>query len=157
MGVLVAMVILLSRAFVVSNSVMGAAIKDAAELSGERARTMLSFETSTSNGTDITVDVKNTGGTCVSDYEDMDFIVVYEDATTATIVSHLAYVSGSAGTNEWTRATTTPDLFQPRIWDPGETITLDANISPAQNASSTGTLRVSTPNGVVATGTFTAP
>ena len=79
MGVLVAMVILLSRAFVVSNSVMGAAIKEAAEFSGERARTMLSFETSTSNGTDITVDVKNTGNTSVSDYEDMDFIVVYED------------------------------------------------------------------------------
>ena len=156
MGVLLAAIVLMSGAIVVSNTLMGNALTEAADVSGERSRTVLAFQTATSTGSNLDVAVKNTGSTSVSAYEKMDFIVSYESGG-SPVVARLTYVDSSPSSNQWTEESISPDVFQPGTWDPSETITLDANISPGQDTSTAGAVRVATPNGVVAVGTFTAP
>ena len=127
-------------------------------MAGERSRTMLSFETSTcDDGTSLTVEVSNTGSTSISDYEDMDFIVEYEAITGSMEYKRLTYDPTAAGNDEWTNATTTPDQYQPGLWDPGETLTLEAKLDPAQATSASGIVTVAAPNGVAVTGSFTRP
>ena len=158
MGVLLAMIILLARTFIVSNQLMGAALKDAADLSGDRTRTQIGISDTTSTGAVLELDLSNAGRTSVAEHDEMDLILKYQaTATAATVITRLAYVAGSPSANdEWTNSTTSPDILQPGIWDPGETLTVDARLSILP-ASGIGTVHVSTPNGVVAKGTFTVP
>ena len=102
LGVFLVAVVLLSEAIVVSNTVMGDAVKDAAELAGERARTMTSLETTTSAASSLTVDVSNTGSTSISKYEHMDLIVEYEQTNGDMVYDRLTYVSSGPGNNQWT-------------------------------------------------------
>ena len=155
MAVLLSGVVIMSQATIASYMTTGTAVRQAATVSGERERTIIVFDTATSTGANLTVDLDNTGSTSVSDYANMDFIVTYQGG--GTVVSRLGYVTGAPAANQWTRTTTTPDLYQPGIWDPGEKITLDAVLSPVQDAATSGMATVSTPNGVVATGSFTRP
>ena len=164
MGVLLATIILISRAIVVSNTMMGTAITDAADVAGERTRTNLEFQSAVSaistGSTDLTVTVKNVGSTSVSDYDRMDLIVAYESPGglgPTREVRRLKYTSGVLSSNQWKDASRFPDFVQPRIWDPGETLTMAARIAPEQISGTTGTVHVSTPNGVVAFGSFTTP
>ena len=151
-GVLLVAVMLMSRTFIVSNTVLGTAMREAAELSGERARTVINIENATSTGDGLTVELSNTGSTSVSDYEHMDFIVRYQGS--GTQIKRLTYTSSALGDDEWTNGTTTPDTYQPGIWDPGETITLEASLDPAHDTSTPWTLHVATPNGVTAVGSY---
>ena len=156
MGVLLTMIILLSRTFIVSNQLMGAAIKDAADFSGERARTELTLVATTSTDPNILrADVKNTGNTSISEHDEMDFIVNYSaTGTLATVIKRLTYVAAGPASDEWSNGTTTPDTFQRGIWDPGETLSFDARLATQQATATSGVLRISTPNGVVVTGSF---
>ena len=156
MAVLLSGVVIMSRAVSTSYITTGTAVREAAAVSGDRERTIVVFDTATSTGANLTVDVDNTGSTSVSDYTQMDFIVTYTSGS-GTEVVRLTYVTTTPAGDQWTHTTTTPDLYQPGIWDPGEMITLDAVLSPAQTGGTSGTLNVATPNGVVATGVFTAP
>ena len=151
-GVLLAAVMLMSRAFIVSNTVLGTAMREAAEVSGERARTVINIENATSTGGGLTVELNNTGSTSVSDYEHMDFIVKYQENPSGDWqIKRLTYI------DEWTNGTPTPDTYQPGIWDPGEIITLEAQISPPHDTSTPWTIHVATPNGVTAVGNYAAP
>ena len=154
-GVLLVAIMLMSRTLIVANSIMGTALLQAVEVSGERARTVISIENATSTGTNLTVDINNTGSTSVSDYERMDFIVKYQG--NGTQIKRLAYIDGTPVANQWTESITSQDTFQPGIWGPGETITLEAIINPPQQGGTTGTLHVATPNGVTVVGSYTAP
>lgn len=139
---------------------MGAAIRDAADLSGERSRTELSLIDNASTGALFQVDISNSGNTAVSTFDKMDVIVNYKATSNqATVTTRLDYVDTTAApdNNEWTDATTTPNLFQPGIWDPGETLTLDTRLSPQRASGTSGVIHVSTPNGVVVSGAFSNP
>ena len=157
LGVFLVAVVLLSEAIVVSNTVMGDAVKVTAELAGERARTMLSLETTTSatSTSSLTADVSNTGSTSISKYEKMDLIVDYERNDGTFVYGRLSYISGSPGNNQWTDTSRTPDTFQPGMWDSGETLKLSAVLDPVQRSGTTGTVTVATPNGVAVSGSFT--
>ena len=50
--------------------------------------------------------------------------------------------------NEWKKISISPDNYQPGAWDPNETITLEALLSPTQKTDSTATVSITTPNGV---------
>ena len=60
------------------------------------------------------------------------------------------------GNNEWKKTSISPDYFQPNAWNPDETITLDALLSPAQKDDTSATVAVVSPNGVSAVSTFSA-
>ena len=161
MGVMITGAVLLARAATVSDTLTGSAIREASAISGERSRTEITFVTSTIGGSNLTVDVNNTGNTSITDYAKMDFIVDYfrtggplgtEEAL------HLDYVTSTPSNRKWTNMSLTPDTYQPGIWDPGETLKLDASLNPPKTGDSIiNTVWVSTPNGVVTMGTFFVP
>ena len=157
LGVLMVAVVLMSRVHIVSNAMMGTAMKQAAELSGERTRTMLSQEYAASDGTSLRVDVENTGSVSISDYAHMDVIVEYRSIYGSTQYKRLTYVDGTPGNNQWTDRYITPDRFQSGMWDPGEELDLRATLDPAHATSTIGTVTVASPNGVAATGSFSVP
>ena len=159
-SVLLAAVLLMSRATNVSDIARGAAIKEAAHLSGERSRTDIDVVQFTNIGTKIDVDVKNNGNTSISDFAQIDYIIRYtQTAGEGTLtVERLDYLQGSSTNGDWQiNPPISPDTFQPGIWDPGETMPLSGNLSGVPESLSTGIVWVSTPNGVVATGNFSVP
>ena len=161
-GGMLVMGVLMGRAIIVGDTLTGVALKEAADLAGERSRTQVSFVTSTISGSDLFVDVANTGNTSISDYKDMDFIVLYvgPGGQTGTLkAERLTYEPGNPAAREWTDLSIAPDTFQPGIWDPGETISLEGHLSPGPKTGQgeTNTVWVSTPNGVTTIGTFYVP
>jgi len=156
LGVLIVVLSLMSWASIVSSTAVGLTSAEAVNRDGERARTGLTLVSAEGGGTTLTLQVKNTGLTSVYDYAAMDFIVDYTDAAVNTVVTYLAYTTGTLGANQWKMTSISPDSFQPNAWNPGETITLDALLSPAQSDDTIGTVIVATPNGVLETSPFSA-
>ena len=157
MGVMLAAIVLMSRSIIVADLATGTAIKEAAELSGERARTELTLMSFPSIGSDLYADVKNSGSTSIAKLERIDYIIHYTQTNDNLKIIRLAYDTANPAAGEWEPTAITPDSFNPGIWDPGETLTLEGHISPPPKSGTTGWVWVSSPNGVVATGTFTVP
>ena len=80
----------------------------------------------------MTLLVDNIGSQSVQSFDDMDVIVQYSDNNDATVLKYLTYNNGGAGENQWTNPVTgiTPDTFNPRMWDPDETMTIDLRVLP---------------------------
>ena len=149
----------MSRATNVADTTVGAAIKDANRLSGERARTELNFVRFTAIGTKVDVEVKNVGNTSISDFELIDYIIQYTiPAAGGTVtIERMTYDPGSSANGTWDIIPAIfPDTFQPGIWDPGETMPLSGNLAVTPVSGTAVTVWVSTPNGVVAVGNDTA-
>ncbi|MCH8349223.1 MAG: hypothetical protein IIB29_03125 [Chloroflexi bacterium] len=156
LGVLIVVLSLMSWASIVSSTAVGLTSAEAVNRDGERARTGLTLVSAEGGGTTLTLQLKNTGLTSVYDYAAMDFIVDYTDAAVNTVATYLAYTTGTLGANQWKMTSISPDSFQPNAWNPGETITLDALLSPAQSDDTIGNVIVATPNGVLDTSPFSA-
>ena len=155
-GVLILVLGVLAGASIVSTTTVGFSALQSIDLTGERARTKLQFVSAEGGSGDVTLKVKNTGLTSVFDFTAMDVIVEYTDSLDNQLSTHLTYTTGALANNEWKKTTINPDTFQPEAWDPSETITLDALLSPTQKTDSTATVTVTTPNGVAATWSFAA-
>ena len=87
LSVLIVAVVLMSRAYVVSNTLLGTAMVESVNLADERSRTSLSikswdFQASTS--TEMTIKVENTGDTSIADYDKMDVFIGSERLEYAT-------------------------------------------------------------------------
>ena len=149
-SVLLASVLLLSRATNVSDLTRGAAIKEANRLAGERARTDLNFVQFTNITSKVDIDVKNVGNTSISSFAQIDYIILYtktEDGGTLA-VERMEYVPGSSANGTWdVIPAISPDTFQPGIWDPGETMPLSGNVSGVPLSGTAVDVWVSTPNG----------
>ena len=70
------------------------------------------------------------------------------------MITRLTHTEGALADNEWTPTSISPDDFESGAWNPGESVTLDGKLSPAQQSGTTGTVAVGTPNGVLATAYF---
>ena len=57
----------------------------------------------------------------------------------------------------WTNSGLNQDAKNPGHWDHGETLVLDASLSPAPSASTSGAFSVALPNGVTVKGSFSVP
>ena len=148
LGVLIVMLTLMSRASIVSSTAVGLTSTEAANRAGERARTELTFLSAEGGGATLTLQIKNTGLTSIYDYADMDFIVDYTDTSDNHVITYLTYTTGTLGNNQWKETSISFDSFQPNAWNPDETITLDALLSPAQKDDTSATAAVVTPNGI---------
>ncbi len=157
LGVAMVAFMVMTHAMLVSNQLMVSSIKEGAEFAAERAQTQINQTYSASTGSRLRVDLKNTGGTSVSDYADMEFIVDYQAVGGALVSKRLTYVSSTPGNNQWSDRFRTPDAFQPGIWDSDEELKLLAVLEPKHDTSTRGTVTVATPNGVSVTGSFLGP
>lgn len=146
-GVLIVVLSVMAKTSIVSTTLVGFSAFLGNDLNGERARTNLEFVRALGGG-NLTLDVKNTGLTSVFDYASMDVIVEYLDVSDNQISTHLTYTTGTLANNKWKKTSISPDSYQPDAWDPGETIVLDALLSPTQKADTTAGVTVTTPNGV---------
>jgi len=153
-GLSVIVLSLMSQVSISSSTDTSLTSIQAVDRKGDRARTDLSIESATGGVTDLTVTVKNTGITSVYNFPQMDFIVEYTLATGNQVFARLTYTTGPLGDNQWKKTSITPDDFQPGAWNPGETITMEAKLSPKQKANTTGTVAVATPNGVALPANF---
>ena len=78
----------------------------------------------------------------------MDFIVEYLDAVSNQVITRLTCTTGVVANNEWKKISISPDSYQPGAWDPNETITLEALLSPTQKTDSTATVSITTHDGI---------
>ena len=120
--------LMMSRSILFGNLVISNSSKESIRLSGERARTEIGI-TSTTPGSlcELTVDVGNTGATSVVDPSMMDVIVQF--ASGNNLPQRLTYnPSGVPNIGEWA-ATSISGQFEPGIFNPGETMTIDAKLS----------------------------
>ena len=88
LSVLIVAVVLLSRAYVASTTMLGVAMVESVNLANEKSKTDLSIEyfstSSTSTNNTLIVKVRNSGSTPIADYDDMDVFVDDERLTYAT-------------------------------------------------------------------------
>ena len=169
-GILVIATLLLAWV-IISASVLDTGTTQAVSLSqtsglrAERLGTLISITSAnpvtTGGGTNVTVVVKNTGAVSVSKFPDMDVLVRYTLETGDLATKRLSYVTGTAGTDEWSLCSggpmvcsISPDAFNPNIWDPDETATLSMRVVPEMKSGTSGTVVVVVPGGISDSTTF---
>ena len=149
------------RSTLAGNVATGGALREAAQFEGEQSRTELGLTgalISTAGGDCIlTVTGDNDGATSISDFSDMDVIVQFAEANNPP--QQLSYTTGDtpSSTGNWAKILTpfsTSDKFQPGIFDPGDTIVIQAQLSLPVAGDTTGTVTIGAPNGVIDTLSF---
>jgi hypothetical protein len=148
-----------------SQTVLALATAESARLAGDRAHTAVSVRAAWAIQSDLTLEVLSTGGVSIADFERMDLFVDYTGivqrgtwptpTTTERVAVRLQYTSGVPVAGEWRVAGLAPDLLHPGIWNPGETLTIEAVLPRAGLEGTLGSAVLSTPNGVTASGYFT--
>jgi len=132
----------------------------------DRQRTDLTLLTADLVATSIDVDVsiRNTGQTLLRDFDDWDVMMQYY-GTSSNQNLELLYVEYVATTTlasgEWTIediylnvASTTPEVYDPDVLNPGEEIVVRIKIDPAIPTSTDNLITISTPNGVTLSAPF---
>ena len=154
LGVFFTTEVMMFRANVYGNLVTTASTKQAVRLSGERARTIIEIDgTSTDGLCNLTVDLENKGAVSLVDPSRMDVIVQFPGGNNPP--QRLAYApSGPPNLGEWASASIS-GAFNPGIFDPGEDMEINAKLLLIAG-DPTGTVTVATPNGVIATASFPA-
>ena len=165
-GIMVLAVFLVGGLMVLRTSIfgdvpLGNAVKEAVDLEGERARTVIDLGSpsiDTGDGTcTLTVTGDNDGSISIGDFSLMDVIVQTLEGNNAPV--QLNYTTGDTptSTGDWAKELpSTLDVFAPGIFDPGDTITIKARLDLSTAGDTAATVTVGTPNGVTDTRSFTA-
>ncbi|MFP3975419.1 MAG: hypothetical protein ACLFVK_04260 [Dehalococcoidia bacterium] len=125
--------------------------------------TVSSNTTSSTNTTSVVETVvENNGETQLQDFDEWDVIVQYYDGTGEYLIKCLPYVESGLSSDEWTvegiymdASSGDSEVFEPGIFDPDEEMLIQMEVSPPVGANTTNLAKVSTPNGVFASATFT--
>lgn len=115
--------------------------------------------TNKSELSEINVSIDNTGTTKIlnSDFKHIDVFIHYNAAGAGNITKWIQYNGTECGAlqnNEWTVRDISPDLANPRIFDPDEEMEICIQVYPAIEENSTNWVNVVTPNGVSASRYF---
>ena len=143
--------VLMFGTFLTSSSTQAQSLKDLGQINSERVGSAISITsatvTSTGSGTDMTVLVDNTGSQSVGNFAQMDVIVQYTDPDDVQVGKYLTYLASGLDDNQWTNPVTgiTPDTFNPRMWDPDETLTINLRLVPAVKVGTSALVVVNTP------------
>lgn len=134
------------RSTVFGDVAVSSATRYASKVMGENSRTEITIDSITGDTfCSFTIDLTDTGATRVLEIGMMDVIVQF--ATGNNVAQRLTYVSsGPLSVGEWTDTDLT-GIFEPGIWNPGESLTLDAKALLVEPG--TAAITVSTPNGVI--------
>ena len=115
--------------------------------------------TNKSELSEINVSIDNTGTTKIlnSNFRHIDVFIHYNARGTGNTMKWIPYNNTECGAlqnNEWTVGGISPDLANPRIFDPDEEMKIFIRVYPAIEENSTNRVNVVTPNGVSASGYF---
>jgi len=136
--------------------------KQMVETAREVSRTDISVIDVQKQGAYRELFVQNCGEVHLAQFSKWDVIVHYYDAPGNYHVSCLSYTEDlSPGDNQWTVVTIYSDEslsqgegFEPGILNPGEVMLLRSKLTPAEGASTSNWITVSSNNGVVASAQF---
>jgi archaeal flagellar protein FlaF len=126
----------------------------------DRARTNLAPTRTqiTDDGVVVELAVRNTGQTKLADFDQWDLILQYHDSGSAFHIVRVPYTPGNQpGLNTWSVVGIYPDIYDPGILNPGETITLRFKLSPAVGPETTNQVELATPNGIGVVSLFIGP
>ena len=127
LGVLIVVVVLMSQAYVASNTMLGTAMLESIELADERSRTALSVDSAKYEDTRLTAIATNRGDVPITNYPAMDIFVDNK---------RFAYATSTPVEGTWTVDDRSP-------WNPGET----REITVYRNVSTTTTVVISSSTG----------
>lgn len=136
-------------------------LKKSNEIDNERLKTEIEIgNVSVTSQSDINVSINNTGSTKIlnSDFKHIDVFVCYTGTGNITIHRWLPYnnslvfsgESEALGNNEWTVVRITPDLINPRVFDPDEQMEIVIRVYPAivNSGAKQNWTKIAMPNGV---------
>jgi archaellum component FlaF (FlaF/FlaG flagellin family) len=133
----------LSSADMISNS-----FKKTVERAREIGRTDISATgaiTST-GGSAVVVTLRNDGNTSLRNFSRWDVIVKYQNGATAWIPYAASAVPGWSDNGTFLNGS--PDVFEPGIFNPAETLKINVRLSPAVADNTTNLAVISTDSGV---------
>lgn len=129
------------------------------DISGERARTVLTPISSTikNNGATLEVVLKNEGSTKLADFDRWDLFLQYYTDSAAYEIDWFPYVNSAPSNNQWTNAgiyvdanTAQAEVYEPGILNPGEEIVVQLQLLPTIGMTTTNMLTISTEHGIQA-------
>lgn len=140
----------LSKASLNSLDQLGQTWKAMETVAGERARTSLTLVDASVDaaGEQVYLTVRNDGQSRLDTFAAMDLIVQYTSPGRAYQIVWLPYTTEEPASNQWTVTAVAPDVFEPGIVNPGETLTIKARLSPPMGVGTTNWLILTTSNGV---------
>ena len=135
------------------------------ERTGDVGRTDLTLIAADINGSGEVIDIsiRNTGQTALTDFSWWDVVVQYYDTSNNVNLNAVWLTSTSTPptSGQWAvqgiylDATTTAELHEPNVLNPGEEMIIRANISPAIPTQTDNQVTIATPNGIRLTAPFT--
>jgi archaellum component FlaF (FlaF/FlaG flagellin family) len=148
----------LARSSIASYDRLGQQIKSMEVRSGEQTRTRLTITSATLDAPRavLTVQLRNDGQTSVGAWATVDVLISYYSAPTTKVDVWVPYTTDALAANTWKVASISPDTFEPGILNPGETATLQIQLSPVVAASTTNLIVIAAENGVTVSALFTS-
>ncbi|MFQ6027755.1 MAG: hypothetical protein ACE5Q6_09720 [Dehalococcoidia bacterium] len=148
--------VLIFGTFLTTSVTQSQSLKELAKINQEKLRSELSITSASvtsavsASGTEMTLVVDNTGSQSGVSFDQMDVIIEYTDSSDNLVRTYLSYNAAGAGDNQWTSGATgsTPDSFNPNLWDPDESFALDLRVVPELKGGSSALVVVGTPQGV---------
>ena len=162
MAIILAGTMTMAQSTLTSLDATSASWRQAEERMGEIRRTELSevSVTLSGGGTLIDVTLSNKGEVSLNNFKRWDLVINYTGSDNSYYIKGLAHTDGVLGDNQWRlsgvylTATTSPEIFEPNIFNPEEEAVFQIKLNPAVKPGSTNLLEVVTPNGVVTSITF---
>ena len=129
------------------------------EISGDRARTVLTPISSTikNSGATLEVVLKNEGSIKLTDFDRWDIFLQYYTDSASYEIDWYPYVSAFPANNQWTNAgiyidanTAQPEIYERGILNPGEEMVVQLQLMPTIGMTTTNMLTLSTEFGIQA-------
>lgn len=149
---LLAAVIMFST-FLSISTTQSDSLKVMGQINRERAGSLISISSAGITGsspgvsTDMSLEVDNIGSRSVADFGRMDVIVQYTDSSDNPVFRYVTYNPAGVGDDEWAipEGGISPDTYNPGMWDPDETLTIDLRVTPDVKSGTQAVVTVSTP------------
>lgn len=162
--ILMVLAYVLFAGFTGSISQMTNTLKDVETMKGDQMKTSISVYNVSTNDTLVTFEMSNNGFTKIQNFSQMDIIMTFteqppqyddEQATDQNQTIWFPYEKTLTGDRDaWTCVDITPDMINPRVWDPGETLSCQMYITEKLQPGSLGWVVVTAPNGASGMGYF---
>ena len=166
MVVFLVVALLMFGTFLDTTSTQGASLNEASDLRASQVTGTVSITSTVAvdsgDGTNVTMTADNTGAISYGDFSQVDLLAKYTNSTGDQEVRRLNVVCkqlcGDAtdpDDNQWAITIISPDGYNPKMWDPDETINVSIRLAPPVKSGDSGTLVLVVPGGVKDSAYFT--
>lgn len=150
LAVFLASTLMSLRTSLFGNLQVSDAAKASTELLGDQVRTVIGVTSTVVDGVcGLAVELENTGATTIRRFSEMDVIVQFPTGINLAVA--MVYSAAAPNVGQFT-VTTISGLFEPGNWNPGENLTIDAQIPLIEPGN--GLVTISAPNGITAEAQF---